>query len=451
LSLVVAPDLFLNFTSQNEQQIINQFSVMDPQTGSYVSELIDFRIGVLSQDALRSLILVTIILVFLFLFIKNKISKHVLIVSIGLIVFFDLWGISKRYLNNNDHSDLETQLTRQSGLKNWQDSELKLYPNSPKPADLAIRDYEINLNSDLSIGVQNTMRQVLNEFEDSDYRNRIANIQSFKELNQNTNYRVLEMGNPLNNARTSFFHKSIGGYSAVKVKRVQELIDFYFQKEYNNLNNSLKNNQFELLKSNHFFNMLNTKYYIFNPEGNAIVDFINPNRDKTPGVLKNPYTLGNAWTVKEIKWVSNADAEISYLIDSSFNPSNVAVIDERFRDVIGDISISGESKVNFLSYRANQLEYEINTQSEELIVFSEVFYDKGWKAFIDGVETPHVRINYILRGLKVNPGSHKILFKYDLPIFKYSSIISFSSSIIVLLLCFLMLFFKLKERQFPDI
>ena len=197
--------------------------------------------------------------------------------------------------------------------------------------------------------------------------------------------------------------------------------------------------------------MLNTKYYIFNPEGNAIVDFINPNSDKTPGVLQNPYTLGNAWTVKEIKWVSNADAEISYLIDSSFNPSDVAVIDERFRDVIGDISISGESKVNFLSYRANHLEYDINAQSEELIVFSEVFYDKGWKAFIDGVETPHVRINYILRGLKVNPGSHKILFKYDLPIFKYSSIISFSSSIIVLLLCFLMLFFKLKERQFPDI
>jgi hypothetical protein len=451
LILVISPDLFLNFTSQNEQQIINQLSVMDPQTGSYIGELIDFRIGILSKDALRSLILVSIVLVFLFLFIKNKISKHILIVSIGLTVFFDMWGISKRYLNNNDHSDLESQLTRQSGLKYWKDSELKLYPNSPKPADLAIRDYEIILNSDLRTVVQNTMRQVLNEFEDSDYRNRIANIQSFKELNQNTNYRVLEMGNPLNNARTSLFHKSIGGYSAVKVKRVQELIDFYFQKEYNNLNNSLKSNQFDLLKSNHFFNMLNTKYYIFNPEGNAIIDFINPNKDKTPGVLKNPYALGNAWTVKKIKWVSNADEEISYLIDSSFNPSNIAVIDERYRDIIGDIFMSGNSEVNLLSYRANQLEYEIQSKSEELIVFSEVFYDKGWKAFVDGVETPHVRINYVLRGLKVSPGTHQILFKYDLPIFKYSSIISFSSSIIILLLCFLMLFFKLKERQFPEI
>lgn len=451
LSLIVAPNLFLNFISQSEQQIINRLSVNDPQTWSYVSELIDFRIGILSQDALRSLILVFIVLVFLFLFIKNKISKRILIVSIGFTVLFDMWGVSKRYLNNKNYSDLEIQLTRQSGLKYWKDYELKLYPHSPKPADLAIRDYEIALNNGLRIGVQNTMRKVLNEFEDSDYRNRIANIQSFKELNQNTNYRVLEMGNPLNNARTSLFHKSIGGYSAVKVKRVQELIDFCFQKEYNNLNNSLKSNQFNLLNSNHFFNMLNSKYYIFNPEGNAIVDFINPNRDKTPGVLKNPFNLGNAWTVKEIKWVSNSDEEISFLIDSSFNPSNIAIIDERYRDVIGDLSISGESKVNLLSYRANKLEYEINAQSEELIVFSEVFYDKGWKAFIDGVETPHLRVNYILRGLKVNPGTHKILFKYDLPIFNYSSIISFSSSIIVLILCFLMLFFNLKERQFPEI
>ena len=451
LTLVISPDLFLNFTSQNEQQIINQLSVMDPQTGSYVSELIDFRIGILSQDALRSLILISIVLVLLFLFIKNKISKHILIVSIGLTVLFDMWGVSKRYLNNNDHSDLETQLTRKSGLKYWQDYELKIYPHSPIAADLAIRDYEIALNNDLRKDVQNTMRDVLNEFEDSDYRNRIANIQSFKALNLNTNYRVLEMGNPLNTARTSFLHKSIGGYSAVKVKRVQELIDFYFQKEYNNLNNSLKSNQFDLLKSNHFFNMLNTKYYIFNPDGNAVVDFVNPNRDRTPGVLKNPYALGNAWTVKEIKWVPNADAEISFLNDSSFDPSNIAVIDEKYREIIEDISMSGNSEVNLLSYRANQLEYEIQSESEELIVFSEVFYDKGWKAFVDGVETPHVRINYVLRGLKVSPGTHQILFKYDLPIFKYASVISFSSSIIVLLLVLLMLFFKLKERQFPEI
>ena len=447
LSFVVAPDIFLNFISQNEQQIINQLSVMDSQ----VRELIDFRMRTVSLDALRSLILVTIVLLTIHLFIKNKISKQIFIFSIAITVLFDMWGVSKRYLNNNDHSDLETQYTGKSGLKYWQDYELKFFPHSPKPADLAIRDYEIASNNDLRIEIQNTMREVLNDFEDSDYRNRIANVQSFKALNLNTNYRVLEMGNPLNTARTSFLHKSIGGYSAVKVKRVQELIDFYFQKEYNILNNSLKNNQFDLLKSNHFFNMLNTKYYIFNLDGNSVVDFISPNRNKTPGVLKNPYALGNAWTVKEIKWVPNADAEISFLNDASFDPSKTAIIDERFRDLIGDISTSGKSDVKLLNYRANRLEYQIDAQSEELIVFSEVFYNKGWKAFVDGIETPHVRVNYVLRGLKVDSGIHKILFKYDLPIFNYASIISLSSSIIVLLLFLLMLFFKLKERQFPEI
>ncbi|MEJ6754143.1 MAG: YfhO family protein [Flavobacteriales bacterium] len=447
LSFVVAPDIFLNFISQNEQQIINQLSVMDSQ----VRELIDFRMRTVSLDALRSLILVTIVLLTIHLFIKNKISKQIFIFSIAITVLFDMWGVSKRYLNNNDHSDLETQYTGKSGLKYWQDYELKFFPHSPKPADLAIRDYEIASNNDLRIEIQNTMREVLNDFEDSDYRNRIANVQSFKALNLNTNYRVLEMGNPLNTARTSFLHKSIGGYSAVKVKRVQELIDFYFQKEYNILNSSLKNNQFDLLKSNHFFNMLNTKYYIFNLDGNSVVDFISPNSNKTPGVLKNPYALGNAWTVKEIKWVPNADAEIAFLNDASFDPSKTAIIDERFRDLIGDISTSGKSDVKLLNYRANRLEYQIDAQSEELIVFSEVFYNKGWKAFVDGIETPHVRVNYVLRGLKVDSGIHKILFKYDLPIFNYASIISLSSSIIVLLLFLLMLFFKLKERQFPEI
>ena len=447
LSFVVAPDIFLNFISQNEQQIINQLSVMDSQ----VSELIDFRMRTVSLDALRSLILVTIVLLTIHLFIKNKISKQVFIFSIAITVLFDMWGVSKRYLNNKDHSDLETQYTGKSGLKYWQDYELKFFPHSPKSADLAIRDYEIASNNDLRIGIQNTMREVLNDFEDSDYRNRIANVQSFKALNLNTNYRVLEMGNPLNTARTSFLHKSIGGYSAVKVKRVQELIDFYFQKEYNILNSSLKNNQFDLLKSNHFFNMLNTKYYIFNLDGNSVVDFISPNRNKTPGVLKNPYALGNAWTVKEIKWVPNADAEISFLNDASFDPSKTAIIDERFRDLIGDISTSGKSDVKLLNYRANSLEYQIDAQSEELIVFSEVFYDKGWTAYIDGNEVKHIRVNFILRGLKVPVGDHKIEFKYDLPIFNYASIISLSSSIIVLLLFLLMLFFKLKERQFPEI
>ena len=341
LSFIIVPDLFLNFISSSEKQIINQLTIMDPQTSNYIEELIDFRKNILSQDVLRSLVIILIIIGTLFLFIKSKISKPVLLIAVGLVTFIDMWGVSKRYLHNNEHSSLEQQLTRQSGLKHWQDQEIKIFPHAPKPADIAIRDYEISENNSLRSNIQKRMRDVLNEYEDSDYRNRIANIESFTELNFNTNYRVLEMGNPLNTARTSFLHKSIGGYSAVKVKRVQELIDFYFQKEYNAINSSLKTNQFNLLKSNNFFNMLNVKYFIFNLDGNGIVDLNRRVNNQTPGVLKNPFTLGNAWTVQNIKWVSSPDEEFLTVGDSLFNPKFSVVIDEKYKKVLGDISTSG--------------------------------------------------------------------------------------------------------------
>jgi|TARA_B100001093_G_scaffold114733_1_gene107059 hypothetical protein len=197
--------------------------------------------------------------------------------------------------------------------------------------------------------------------------------------------------------------------------------------------------------------MLNVKYFIFNLDGNGVVDLNKRVNNQTPGVLKNPFTLGNAWTVQNIKWVSSPDEEILTVGDSLFNPKFSVVIDEKYRKVLGDISTSGESVVSMQNYKANQIDYIIEAKKEELIVFSEIFYDKGWKAFVDDVETSHIRANYVLRALKVNPGIHKITFKYDLPIYNTASIISFSSSLVIILLIFMVLFFKIKGREFPEI
>ena len=127
LSFIIVPDLFLNFIASSEKQIINQLTIMDPQTSNYIEELIDFRKNILSQDVLRSLVIILIIIGTLFLFIKSKISKPVLLIAVGLVVFIDMWGVSKRYLHNNEHSSLEQQLTRQSGLKHWQDQDIKIF------------------------------------------------------------------------------------------------------------------------------------------------------------------------------------------------------------------------------------------------------------------------------------------------------------------------------------
>ena len=107
---------------------------------------------------------------------------------------------------------------------------------------------------------------------------------------------MLEFGNPLNTARTSYLHKSIGGYSAVKVKRTQEMIDRYFQSNYSVLTNALNSGNIPAMKSAHFFNMLNTKYYILDLNSSGVVGNMNPQKpDEKPGVLPNPFALGNAW------------------------------------------------------------------------------------------------------------------------------------------------------------
>ena len=127
LSFIIVPDLFLNFIASSEKQIINQLTIMDPQTSNYIEELIDFRKTIFSQDVLRSLVIILIIIGTLFLFIKSKISKPVLLIAVGLVVFIDMWGVSKRYLHNNEYSSLEQQLTRQSGQSIGKTKTLKYF------------------------------------------------------------------------------------------------------------------------------------------------------------------------------------------------------------------------------------------------------------------------------------------------------------------------------------
>ena len=450
LSFVIQPDLFLNFTSSNENSIIKQLGAINPQFSVYINELINYRKELVSSEALRSLILVLLLFSLFVLLFYNKVKKKLFLLGIACIVVFDLCGVSLRYLHNNEPTQLEKQLTRQSGLKHWQEKELKMFPHAPQGADLAIRDYEITNHPNLRAKIQRRMKNVFEDYSSNNHRNRIAAVESFKELNFNTNYRVLEMGNPLNTARTSFFHKSIGGYSAVKLKRFQEMIDYYFQKDYSLLNNALKNNQFELLAKANFFNMLNTKYFIFELKNNGVLDLTKPVKNK-PGVLLNPFSLGNAWSIENIKWVNNPDEEIIALYDSLFNPKNSVIIDQKYKDYIGDLKPNGAAIIEMIKYKANQISYQYESKKENFIVFSEVFYDKGWKVYIDNNEVKHIRVNYILRGLKVPSGKHNIEFKYDLPIYHTSSVLSFTGSLLIILLLFGIGYYKFSGREIIDI
>lgn len=219
-------------------------------------------------------------------------------------------------------------------------------------------------------------------------------------------FRVLDLtADPFRSSRASYFHKSLGGYHGAKLKRYQELIDYHMSK--NNMD---------------VFNMLNTKYFIL------------PVQDSPPVAQQNPNALGNAWFVDQIRWVSNADEEIDAL--NNFLPAEEALIDVRFEELFGDFEPKPDTTafIQLIEYKPNKLTYNYQSSLDQLVVFSDIYYDKGWSAFIDGELYPHFRVNYVLRGMVIPAGNHQVLFTFEPSSYEKSRKISLASSSIFVLL-----------------
>ncbi len=211
---------------------------------------------------------------------------------------------------------------------------------------------------------------------------------------------------PFNDAITSYHHKSVGGYHGAKLGRYQDLIDFHLSR--NNMD---------------VFNMLNTKYFI-----------LSDSEEGTPRAQKNPDALGNAWFVENFRLVDNPDQEIEALND--FNPAAKAVIDKRFEPYLEELTdepLAG-GEIRLTEYRPDYLKYSAVAEGTALAVFSEIYYEDGWEALINGEEVPHFRVNYILRAMVVPEGEHVIEFRFDPPGYRIGERISLASSIIMILL-----------------
>ena len=229
---------------------------------------------------------------------------------------------------------------------------------------------------------------------------------------EDPNFRVLNLSvSTFNDVSTSYFHKSIGGYHGAKLKRYQELIENHISK----LNMSV-------------LNMLNAKYII--------------NQDGRP--QRNSSALGNAWFVKEINVVENADDEIAAL--ESFDPSKTMILDKRFSDQTIQIDNSFSGTIKLDSYQPNYLKYTSNSNKAGMAIFSEIYYKDGWNAYIDGVKSDHFRANYVLRGMKVPAGNHLIEFKFEPSVFTNGERISLASSISLLLLLLFVSYREIKLK-----
>ena len=238
------------------------------------------------------------------------------------------------------------------------------------------------------------------------------------------NFRVFNqtVGNPFADASTSYFHKSLGGYHGAKLRRYQELIDFHLAK--GNMN---------------VYNMLNTKYFIVpDPQGGQ------------PQMQINMEALGNVWFVNNARMVNNADEEINALTD--FVPTETAVYDKRFASQLEGRIISKDSTatISLTDYKPNHLTYKSQTGSDQLAVFSEIYYDKGWNAYIDGKSAPYFRANYVLRAMIVPAGSHTIEFKFEPKVYATGEKIAYASSILLVLLALGTLGFMAKRSTETD-
>lgn len=213
-------------------------------------------------------------------------------------------------------------------------------------------------------------------------------------LQDDGHYRVLNLNNPFNEARTSYYHSSIGGYHGAKMRRYQDLIENHLQNEMNQMVEKLRSGNTDLSDFG-VLNMLNAKYIKFG--------------DQAGQVISNQDANGNAWFIEDIKAVSNPDEEIATL--GNINTNREAVINTNRFDISQEKYSIGDIKIK--SYQPNELVYTSRNNAAGLAVFSEVYYPKGWNAYIDGQQTEILQANYILRALEVPAGDHEIVFKFE--------------------------------------
>ena len=338
LALLIFGGMLFGFSANYDTQFQLPDDVLEAMRGE--------RASIMKADAFRSLVFVILTALVLWLFVKEKIKKGVVVVALLALTCSDMIPIGLRFLPQSRFIE-------------------------PKSIEVKPTSADVEILKDKSLG-----------------------------------YRVLNNSvNTFNDATTSYYHRSVGGYHAAKLQRYQDIITYHLAK--NNWN---------------VYNMLNTKY---------IID-VNP-QTKALEVALNEQAYGAAWFVDRIKFVDNPNQEIEAL--NSVDARYVAIVDNSFKDQLKDLSIVVDSvaTVDLIDYKVNHLTYKSNSTEDGVVVFSEVFYDKGWSAWLDGVEVPYFRTDYILRGLVVPEGEHTIEFKFSAPHFKLLSAITLICSLIAII------------------
>jgi hypothetical protein len=358
-------------------------SANDAQIPAWLkTPLVSDREGLLRSDALRSAVFILLSAFVLWAFVEKKLKVSTSLILLGALVLIDQWSVDKRYLNNENF---------------------------------------------------------VSEFDaKSPFKESTADSSILKD--KTPDFRVLNIGvSTFNDASTSYFHKSIGGYHGAKMRRYQELVDHDIFKEIQQIAQRLskvKNSSAldSVFLGTNALNMLNTRYLIYNP---------------TAAPLPNSHALGSAWLVDKYRIADNADQEIAGI--SQIDPAKEIVVNKKFENDLAGVSFKRDTTaiISLTSYSPNKVDYNYRGEGSHLAVFSEIYYPKGWNAYIDGKNVSYFQADYVLRSMVVPAGAHKIEFRFEPKSYILGSSISSWSSMILLLLLigiFVKEIFLVKEK-----
>lgn len=380
LLFALMPTLFFSdFISSQELEAFK--SIPAEYLSPLESNLRSIRESIFTADCWRSFWIIVIGTLLLFLYKFKKLKAEYMVGAIAILCLIDMWQVNKRYLN--DEMFVEKSVREQA-----------------QP-------------------MTQTDRQILQD--------------------KSLDYRVLNLAsNTFNENETSYYHKSIGGYHAAKLRRYQELIDAYISPEMQKMMPAIAKAGGDMTKVNGdslfpVLNMLNAKYFIVPLQANQTV------------AIENPYVYGNAWFVDKVTYVKNANEELDAL--GKLNLRHEAVADARFQSQLGESkNQDSTSIVKLTAYEPNQLTYDVRSATGGIVVFSEIFYPE-WTATVDGKPVEIGRVDYVLRALNVDKGHHKVVLTFDPKSVKQTETVAYLSYGVLLLVVLFAVYFKRKEDK----
>jgi hypothetical protein len=421
--IYITPGIWFNFLSSNEAAQFKEQMDNIQNNPSYLEQFKTFqynlenaRMELFKTDMLRTIFFTLLVSSLIFVFALGKLKKNYLVISLGLLILIDLWSVDKRYLNNEKYG---------SEYRSWVRKSESVNPIPASVADNAIITNELSQNPELGTKISEEVSKY-NPSGDSKFTNPDVEKSkiAFRELNFNTNYRVLNLNNPFANSTISYYHKSIGGYHGAKLKKYQELIDFYLNPECRVIINTLQDSAltesrfYGMLKSGiPVLNMLNTKYMISNPGSNPVI---------------NPFAFGSCWFVSNIEVVNSVNDEMLALGKTDLKTT--AIVNKNEFSNQEKFQSDSTATIKQVGFMPNHYTYKTKAASNQVAVFSEIHYIDGWNAYLDGKKTDYFRANYILRAMVIPAGEHTVEFKFEPKSFIVGERISMVSSIMLLLL-----------------